>query len=342
MLKIFKHITKESGSKRFSDRGVYETVVLGLLLAGIATMMTVAGSVGQKISGHVRVKNAKNDLAAIGTLSGLGMQYYMATGNAPTVNDLVSAGYLPASAAVCSSCNGGQGAYVTRTHSQISLGAPTVPGEMIGVNVQVSRRQGPVAAMYQNALSGATMSSGANGTYEIAWNNPVSGSLSGRYVELHPANPNELQQVKSALYAQADNPGAVPQVDNQTGVMDVHGDLTIHRGTPTGYNNGLNGPIGISTPRISPPVGHAHIDMSNAILANVGAVQTNLLQSLTIVEPGNWYQPGAPQTGTSGVLCLAPYTYQGFGWGYHQSGAGGSGGGESYWGNYGYAIIQCP
>ena len=186
MLKIFKHITKESGSKRFSDRGVYETVVLGLLLAGIATMMTVAGSVGQKISGHVRVKNAKNDLAAIGTLSGLGMQYYMATGNAPTINDLVSAGYLPNTSAVCSSCNGGQGAYVTPAGTNVTLGSPTAPGAMIGVNVRVPQSQSPVATMYKNALSGSSMTAGTGGTYQISWNNPISGSLSGKYVQLNP------------------------------------------------------------------------------------------------------------------------------------------------------------
>lgn len=186
MLKIFKHITKESGSKRFSDRGVYETVALGLLLAGIATMMTVAGSVGQKISGHVRVKNAKNDLAAIGTLSGLGMQYYVATGSAPTINNLVSAGYLPNTSAVCSSCNGGQGAYVTPAGTNVTLGSPTAPGAMIGVNVRVPQSQSPVATMYKNALSGSNMTAGTGGTYQISWNNPISGSLSGKYVQLNP------------------------------------------------------------------------------------------------------------------------------------------------------------
>ena len=198
MLKIFKHITKESGSKRFSDRGVYETVVLGLLLAGIATMMTVAGSVGQKISGHVRVKNAKNDLAAIGTLSGLGMQYYVATGSAPTINNLVSAGYLPNTSAVCSSCNGGQGAYVTPAGTNVTLGSPTAPGAMIGVNVRVPQSQSPVATMYKNALSGSNMTAGTGGTYQISWNNPISGSLSGKYVQLNPPG-NASQTVTGNL-----------------------------------------------------------------------------------------------------------------------------------------------
>jgi hypothetical protein len=177
--------------KRLNESGFsMANGLIGLFLGSTVLALIAAQSV-RKESGVQRIRNAETDIATIGNLSGQGMEYYLATGNVPTITGLVNAGYIPKTAqGLCLTCNNGNGTITNPDGVVLSATNPSVNGNDFGIAVDIPANQLPVQNMYRNALPNSlppTTSTLVSGGKEIAYNLPVPGSLAGEYVQLNPS-----------------------------------------------------------------------------------------------------------------------------------------------------------
>lgn len=234
------------------------------------------------------------------------------------------------SAGICqgSCAQGSHNAWQIPNISAYAPGGNPGPGHLVGY-LTYNPQELLGDNLYRNQVPGQPNATAMNTSMSL---NPTLAGTGAAMAGQSCANPNLPNNGLSAVTTASDG--------SLMGCMNIGGSLVWQQG---GIDN--NGYVKLNPP--SPQNGN--IDISGAVTTNGGGVNTaggtvytGYLSSLNTIYPGNWYEQGwAPQTGSSPRLCLAPYTFRSFGWGQSQCGAGGSGGGECYMGNWGYVLIPC-